>query len=131
MQDQVPTTPEIAADPNAATAVVDPNANAAAATDPTTLLPGDAGQSLDVSSSLLPGMDRLDLMMGNTDSLALSKMGFSHLLDNADMVGMVAGVVLAVMSVLVWFYILYNLLRLVSVRHAPTHDGDVLHHIAA
>ena len=136
MQDQVPNTPEIAADPAAAqaaadattatTLAADPNAAAAAAasidpgavasTDPSMMLPGDAGQSLDVSSALLPGMDRLDLMMGNTDSLALSKMGFSHLLDNADMVGMVAGAVLAVMSVLVWFYILYNLLRLVSVR---------------
>ena len=133
MQDQVPTTPEIAADPNAAstaadagTAVlavdpniaagaIDPNA-AAVAADPSGMLAGDAGQSLDVSSALLPGMDRLDLLMGNTDSLALSKMGFSHLLDNADMVGMVAGVVLSVMSILVWFYILYNFLRLVSVR---------------
>ncbi len=141
MQDQVPTTPEIAADPNAAAAAADPGAttlavdpnaaavavdpnaaaaavdpNAAAAMDPSTMLPGDAGQSLDVSSALLPGMDRLDLMMGNTDSLALSKMGFAHLLDNADMVGMVAGTVLGLMSILVWFYILYNFLRLVSVR---------------
>ncbi|MCC6592557.1 MAG: MotA/TolQ/ExbB proton channel family protein [Xanthomonadales bacterium] len=55
-------------------------------------------------------------MMGNTDSLALSKMGFAHLLDNADFVGLVTFSVLAVMSVLVWYYILYNFLRLVSIR---------------
>lgn len=143
MQDQIPATPEtpvdpnaaaVPADPNAATAASDPNA-AAMATDPNAaamaidpnaaamaadpnaaapLLPGQ--ESLDVSSALLPGMDRLDLLMGNTDSLALSKMGFAHLIDNADMVGMVGGVVLGVMSILVWYYILYNGLRLVSVR---------------
>ena len=38
---------------------------AAAAMDP-------SGGSLDVSSTLPPGMDRLDMMMGNTDSLALT-----------------------------------------------------------
>jgi hypothetical protein len=58
MQDQVPASPEIPVDPSA-------------------LMPMDPSQgSLDVSSALPPGMDRLDLLMGNTDSLALSKMGF-------------------------------------------------------
>ncbi|MCB1599078.1 MAG: MotA/TolQ/ExbB proton channel family protein [Xanthomonadales bacterium] len=61
-------------------------------------------------------MDRLDLLMGNTDSLALSKMGFAHLIDNADIVGIVAFTVMGIMSLLVWYYILYNALRLVSVR---------------
>ncbi len=98
MQDQVP----------ASTEMVDPNAAAA------TLDPGQA--SLDVSSALPPGMDRLDLLMGNTDSLALSKMGFAHLIDNADIVGMVAFTAMGIMSLLVWYYILYNALRLVSVR---------------
>ena len=106
MQDQVPATPEMPVDPAAAAAAVDPNA--------ITLDPGQA--SLDVSSALPPGMDRLDLLMGNTDSLALSKMGFAHLLDNADLVGLVTFSVLAVMSVLVWYYILYNFLRLWSIR---------------
>jgi biopolymer transport protein ExbB len=102
MQDQVP----------ASTEMVDPSAAAA------TLDPGQA--SLDVSSALPPGMDRLDLLMGNTDSLALSKMGFAHLIDNADLVGIMAGTVLGIMSLLVWYYILYNALRLISVR-ARTH----------
>jgi len=117
MQEQVPATPEAPVDPAAAPA--DPTAALPAdtgglATDPNAISPDLA--SLDVSSALPPDMDRLDLMMGNTDSLALSKMGFSHLLDNADLVGVVTFTVLAVMSVLVWYYILYNLLRLVSVR---------------
>jgi len=93
-------------DPATAATAVDPNAVA--------LDPGQA--SLDVSSALPPGMDRLDLLMGNTDSLALSKMGFAHLLDNADLVGLMTFSVLAVMSVLVWYYILYNFLRLWSIR---------------
>ena len=97
MQDQVPASPEL----------IDPTAGM-------TMDPGQA--SLDVSSALPPGMDRLDLLMGNTDSLALSKMGFAHLIDNADLVGMVAFTVMGIMSLLVWYYILYNALRLVSVR---------------
>lgn len=125
MQDQIPVTPETPADPNAATMSGDPDAVAAApdldapalAVDPNAVAPVAPGQeSLDVSSALLPGMDRLDLLMGNTDSLALSKMGFAHLVENADLVGIVAGTVLGAMSILVWFYILYNLLRLLSVR---------------
>lgn len=102
MQDQVPATPPM--DP----ATVDPTAALS------TMDPSQA--SLDVSSALPPGMDRLDMMMGNTDSLALSKMGFSHLLESADVVGMVAFTVLGIMSILVWYYILYNALRLLSVQ---------------
>jgi biopolymer transport protein ExbB len=123
MQDQIPVTPETPVDPNAAAAPVDLGATTTAV-DPTAVAvdPGAAApllpsqESLDVSSALLPGMDRLDLLMGNTDSLALSKMGFAHLIENADMVGIVAGTVLGLMSILVWYYILYNALRLVSVR---------------
>jgi biopolymer transport protein ExbB len=125
MQDQIPATPETPVDPTAAAATLDPNAAAAvldpnaaaAALDPNAVAQLTVGQeSLDVSSALLPGMDRLDLLMGNTDSLALSKMGFAHLIENADAVGIVAGTALGIMSILVWFYILYNALRLVSVR---------------
>lgn len=104
MQDQVPATTALPADP----AITDPNA-AVAVLDP------NAG-TLDVSSALLPGTDRLDMMMGNTDSLALTKMGFSHLVDGADFVGLIAFVVMFAMSILVWYYILLNLLRLWSVR---------------
>lgn len=72
--------------------------------------------SIDVSSALPEGMDRLDLLMGNTDSLALTKMGFAHLVGNADIVGLFAFAVLGAMSLLVWFYILYNGLRVWIVR---------------
>jgi biopolymer transport protein ExbB len=95
MQDQIPAPPDMPLDPG----MMDPSQ-----------------ASLDVSSALPPGVDRLDLLMGNTDSLALSKMGFSHLVDNADIVGLVTFVVLSIMSLLVWYYILYNFLRLWSVR---------------
>jgi biopolymer transport protein ExbB len=94
MQNELATTP---ANPPDATTPVDP-------------------ASLDVSSALPPGMDRLDLLMGNTDSLALTKMGFAHLVQNADAVGLLAFTVLAIMSVLVWYYVLYNFLRLLVVR---------------
>ncbi len=113
MQDQVPATPETPVDPTAAAAPADPTA---AMVDPNAVALDPSQASLDVSSALPPGMDRLDLLMGNTDSLALSKMGFAHLLDNADFVGLVTFSVLAVMSVLVWYYILYNFLRLWSIR---------------
>lgn len=86
--------------------------------DPTGLAPAAPPvdpASLDVSSQLPPGMDRLDVMMGNTDSLALTKMGFAHLVQNADVVGLFAFIVMAVMSILVWYYILYNGLKLAAV----------------
>jgi len=107
MQDQLPATPAIA----------DP-ATAAAATDPSVIpVAVDASQSsLDVLSALPPGTDRLDVMMGNTDSLALSKMGFGHLVESADAVGIFAFMILFVMSILVWYYILLNGLRLFAVR---------------
>lgn len=97
MQDQLPSNPEQqVTDVNLAADIPDPG-------------------SLDVSSALPPGVDRLDLMMGNTDSLALTKMGFSHLIGSADIVGLCTFAVLGIMSLLVWFYVLYNALRLWAV----------------
>lgn len=114
MQDELATTPATApADTLPATDAA-ADASAAAMTGGATA-PADPA-SLDVSSALPPGMDRLDLLMGNTDSLALTKMGFAHLVQNADAVGLLAFTVLAIMSVLVWYYVLYNFLRLWVVR---------------
>jgi len=107
MQDQIPAALAPPVDPTAE-ALIDPSQ-----------------ASLDVSSALLPGMDRLDLLMGNTDSLALSKMGFAHLIDNADLVGIIAFIVLGIMSVLVWYYVLYNILRLVLVKKRVQHVMDL------
>ena len=108
MQDQLPASPNPAVDPATSSAALDP-ATLGAATDPN-------GGSLDVLSALPPGMDRLDVMMGNTDSLALSKMGFGHLVESSDLVGIIGFVILFVMSILVWYYILLNGLRLFAVR---------------
>ena len=122
MQDQTPpATPPV--DPNAVSTAVDP----AAAAPATSVAPTDAAAqaaadpgagTFDVTSTLPPGIDQLDLMMGNTDSLALSKMGFAHLIQHADVVGLFAFVVLGLMSILVWYYVLYNGLRLLSVRRS-------------
>jgi biopolymer transport protein ExbB len=116
MQDELATTP--ATVPADAMPATDP------AVDASATVPMSAGEavppadpaSLDVSSALPEGMDRLDLLMGNTDSLALTKMGFAHLVQHADAVGLLAFTVMAVMSVLVWYYVLYNFLRLWVVR---------------
>ncbi len=114
MQDQLPANPETPVDPAAATSAFDPSA--AVAIDPAAAGAAPDGGSLDVLSALPPGMDRIDVMMGNTDSLALSKMGFGHLVETADAVGMAGFVILFVMSMLVWYYILLNALRLFAVR---------------
>jgi biopolymer transport protein ExbB len=122
MQDQTPpATPPV--DPNAVSTAVDPAAAAAstsvAPTDVAAQAAADPGAgTFDVTSTLPPGIDQLDLMMGNTDSLALSKMGFAHLIQHADVVGLFAFVVLGLMSILVWYYVLYNGLRLLSVRRS-------------
>ena len=116
MQDELATTPATA--PADAMPVTDPgmDASAAASMSAGEAVPPADPASLDVSSALPEGMDRLDLLMGNTDSLALTKMGFAHLVQLADVVGLMAFTVMAVMSVLVWYYVLYNFLRLAVVR---------------
>ena len=61
-------------------------------------------------------MVALDDLIGDTDSLALSKMGFAHLIQNIDMIGMTVLLTMAIMSILTWFYIFHNAFRLWSVK---------------
>lgn len=50
------------------------------------------------------------------DALALTKMGFSHLIHSTDAIGMTVLLVMGVMSAVTWFYVFYNLFRLLVVR---------------
>ncbi|MCB1605455.1 MAG: MotA/TolQ/ExbB proton channel family protein [Xanthomonadales bacterium] len=61
-------------------------------------------------------MVALDDLIGDTDSLALSKMGFAHLIQNIDVIGLTVLLTMAIMSILTWFYIFHNAFRLWSVR---------------
>lgn len=94
----------------------------AAAADPAALTaPADmavvseSGQTMIDLGGDVP-MVALDDLLGDTDSLALSKMGFAHLLQNIDLIGVVVLLTMAAMSILTWFYIFHNAFRLWSVR---------------
>lgn len=50
------------------------------------------------------------------DALALTKMGFSHMVNHIDIVGWVVLWVMAFMSMATWFYVVYNSARLFVVR---------------
>jgi biopolymer transport protein ExbB len=50
------------------------------------------------------------------DALALTKMGFSHMLDHIDVVGWTVLLVMVGMSMATWFYVVYNAARLFVVR---------------
>jgi biopolymer transport protein ExbB len=57
-----------------------------------------------------PSVSAQTLIQQN-EALALTKMGFSHLLQNSDLVGLIVLAVMSVMSVLTWYYIFYNAFR--------------------
>jgi biopolymer transport protein ExbB len=50
-------------------------------------------------------------LLQNNEALALTKMGFSHLLQNSDPVGLTVLFVLSAMSVFTWYYICFNFFR--------------------
>jgi biopolymer transport protein ExbB len=54
-----------------------------------------------------PSVSAQTLIQQN-EALALTKMGFSHLLQNSDIVGLVVLAIMSIMSVLTWYYIFYN-----------------------
>jgi biopolymer transport protein ExbB len=60
-------------------------------------------------------------LMKSDEALALTKMGFSHLLKDADVTGLTVLIILAVMSVLTWYYIFYNSFRLFVINRR--YDG--------
>ncbi len=65
----------------------------------------------------MPALSAQTLLADN-EALALTKMGFAHLIEQADVIGITVLCIMAVMSVLTWYYIFYNAFRLfaVSVR---------------
>ncbi len=53
---------------------------------------------------------------GNNNAQALQQMGFDHLIHNFDTVGLLVFVVLAVMSLMSWYYIVANFARNLMIR---------------
>lgn len=47
-------------------------------------------------------------LLQQNEALALTKMGFGHLLENSDFIGLMVLGIMSVMSVLTWYYIFYN-----------------------
>jgi biopolymer transport protein ExbB len=57
----------------------------------------------------------------DSDAMALSKMGFSHLVQNTDIVGLMVLTIMITMSILSWFFIVFNTLKLwAAKRLGPT-----------
>jgi biopolymer transport protein ExbB len=50
-------------------------------------------------------------LLQNNESLALTKMGFNHLIQNSDPVGLTVLFTLSAMSVFTWYYIFFNFFR--------------------
>lgn len=116
---QDPNTPMPATTEPAAEIAVDAAADPAAlaaATDPA-MLAADPSQ-LAAAADALPAVDPLSAqaLMSSNDALALTKMGFSHLVANTDVTGLAVLVVMAAMSILTWYYIFYNSFRLYVVN---------------
>ena len=53
---------------------------------------------------------------GSSNAQAMNAMGFDHLIHNFDPLGWIVFVTLVVMSLMSWFYIVYNFLRNVMVK---------------
>lgn len=118
---QDPNTPVPANTPPAAESA-DP-VSVPAAADPAALsAPLDAGTVMD--PGMLAGADAAPLidplsaqaLLASNDSIALTKMGFSHLVANTDFTGLAVLVVMALMSILTWYYIFYNTFRILAVN---------------
>ena len=126
------TNPAVTADPPTATApVADPAipAEAAASTVSSAVTDGAATAanafdaaatpSVDTAVNLADSMQMPALsaqsLLADNEALALTKMGFAHLIDQADVIGLTVLCIMAVMSVLTWYYIFYNAFRLFAV----------------
>jgi biopolymer transport protein ExbB len=88
-----------------------PGAESVATTPAVPEVPVETTVAFDPSSLPTP-----ESMLASNDSLALAKMGFSHLVAHSDVPGLLVLAVMAVMSVLCWYYIFYNAFRLIAVR---------------
>lgn len=94
----------------------DAAAQAPAAETPTATLGQDGQLEVNIPSLGKPGENEAPVvsaqsLIQNNEALALTKMGFSHLLQNSDPVGLVVLGVLSLMSVLTWYYVCFNTFR--------------------
>lgn len=112
---EVPAAAE-AAVTSVSSAVADGAASVAGAADALTAPAVDSAVNL-ADSMQMPALSAQSLLADN-EALALTKMGFAHLIEQADVIGLTVLCIMAVMSVLTWYYIFYNAFRLfaVSVR---------------
>lgn len=83
---------------------------------PTATLSQDGQLEVNIPSLGKPGENEAPVvsaqsLIQNNEALALTKMGFSHLLQNSDPVGLVVLGVLSLMSVLTWYYVCFNTFR--------------------
>lgn len=81
------------------------------ASSPALLDPSAAAAMASASAPMTP-----EQMLAGNDAVALTKMGFAHLLEKADSIGIVVLLIMAVMSVLSWYYIFFNSFRLFAVQ---------------
>jgi biopolymer transport protein ExbB len=102
------------ADPAAAPAATDAAAVPAAAS--TTPPAGEAVVSTQLSTAAPSKEIDYQTLIEQDDALALTKMGFSHMLNHIDVVGWTVLLVMAGMSMATWFYVVYNSARLFVVR---------------
>ncbi len=102
-----------------AAVLVDPAA-AASPSAPITAAPTigtDAGElTVNIPQLAMPGMNdapavSAQTLLQNNEALALTNMGFNHLLHNSDPVGLTVLFILSAMSVGTWYYIFFNTFR--------------------
>jgi len=101
---------QAAPDPASAATVVQ------SASDAISSLPLDTASVLVAPAFDPSALPTPESMLAGNDSLALTKMGFSHLVQHTDLVGLIVLIVMAVMSILSWYYIFYNSFRLLAVK---------------
>lgn len=77
----------------------------------------DGGElTVNIPQLATPGMNdapavSAQSLLQNNEALALTNMGFDHLIQSADPVGMTVLFVMSVMSIGTWYYIFYNVFR--------------------
>ena len=109
-----PGSAELPVDANATVAPLDGSAPVAPPLEGSRL-PGSfdaiSGASAQATQEGPASQSALTLMQDN-ESLALTKMGFNHLLESTDVIGLTVLTIMAAMSIATWYYIFYNAFRL-------------------
>jgi biopolymer transport protein ExbB len=102
---------------SAAASEVLPTAAAAPVATPPVVTPDAAAVEAAINladSAATPALSAQTLL-ANNEALALTKMGFAHLIEAADVIGLTVLFILAAMSVLTWYYIFFNTFRHLAV----------------